>query len=478
MEKVNNYYRKGSLVFSKKQHTAIEAIGYFIDSNVSSLRSKISFHWNKIESYGDLHKDSLYNFDGKLHFNEMNAARRIFCNLVTKQLLHGADTGDNPFFTCKMFRFNNNEYEEVNTHTEGKTFRICLFTGRATKAKKTGKEETDRLTHEYLNFLLHGNKHYIPFVSDSIRISPELILRAIGRIYGHCLLFEEPMNLNFHNFIFKHLTDGDAYFEDDIRHYLEPRISKFQKVISTSFKDLDIKKFPTARINFENSRKRVFGQEPIYYYIDSEEYDAYNSHGRRAKQSNELLKVTNFNNLRFLKRNITKFILHDKFEVELNSFIAGVSDIIPIRFLRGFKQPNIYYYVQGYISTHLRSDLIIKKSLPNFFYVEDSELLLPHKSKLFNYFIMAIVSLSYIDIGYFFSIFFNRFTIMPPTAYIGRIRVVEAPIDKERNPHNRIIVNPLQLVVYVPFYNSYLEYEENVANLVGNQKKILNPIIK
>ncbi|KAH8739423.1 hypothetical protein FG386_000395 [Cryptosporidium ryanae] len=479
LEGVYPKYKIGSIKFSKKEFTAVEAIEYFINEKLSTLKLKVDFHWNDLDIPGDFHKDSLYNFDGKLDSNVMKTARRrIFCDLMTKQLLRSAETGDNPFFECRIFQVKNNAYEELRVHTEGKTFKICTFTGKATKARKMGENESNKLTKEYLSFLLKKESKNIDLSSYTTKLSPEIIIRSIGRIYGHCLLFEEPMNLNFHYFMFKHLTDGDVYFEADIKRVFEPRISKFQKIITTSYKDLDIKKYPTPRLSFENSKKRVVGDEPIYYYVDSDEYSEKLQSMSAKKQSKELLKVRNFNNLRFLKRNITKFILNDKFELELNSFIAGVSDIIPTRFLRGFKEPNLAYYVQGHINKNIRSDTLFKKMTSEYFFVEDNELLLPHKSKIFNYFITAINSLSLIDIGYFFSIFVNRFTILLPTAYIGRIKVVEAPMDNEANLTNRIIINPLQLTVYVPFYSSYSEYEKNVIRLVENQKKILNPIIK
>ncbi|KAH7646854.1 large with signal peptide [Cryptosporidium bovis] len=471
-------HKMGSITFSRKQFTAVEAIEYFINEKLSTLRLKVDFHWNDINITEDFHKDSLYNFDGKLDSNSMKVARRrIFCDLMTKQLLYAAETQENPFFECKIFQYVNNAYKEQKVHTEGKTFKICSFTGKATKAKKIGENESKKLTYEYLSFLLRGNTTSIHSLSYATKLSPEVILRAIGRIYGHCLIFEEPMNLNFHDFMFKHLIDGDAYFEADIKRFFEPRISTFQKIITTSYKDLDIKKYPTPRMNFENSKKRIIGEENIYYYVDSDEYNANSNIMGKTGRHKEFVRVKNFNNLRFLKRNITKFVLHDKFEVELNSFIAGVSDIIPKRFFRAFMQPNLSYYVQGYIGKNL-NDIAIKSAVSKFFFVEDNELLLPHKSKLFNYFITAINSLSLVDIGYFFSIFVNRFTTLLPTAYIGRIKVVEAPKNSEVNPTNRIIINPLQLTVYIPFYSSYSEYEKNVDKLVENQKKILNPIIK
>ncbi|KAJ1609932.1 signal peptide-containing protein [Cryptosporidium canis] len=453
------------------EYILFEVLRYFIENSPSELRSKTDIILNKFDFSKNLHKDSLHYYKGDINSEEMRHVRkRYLCKSFNQQIMRDVDYGSNPFFECYYFRTENGNLRRENRHIEGKTTRNCEFSPRLTQAKTM--DEKYLLLKKYIRFL-SNNQEYYTFLADSLRLLPETIIHGIGRIYGYCLLIGEPLNFYFSNFIIKYIKTGNPNNESNINNYLDGRIGKFQDMISLAFNTLNSRKFTTSIMNFESAKKKVFKGEPIYYYIDHREFGATNLDPNIKLKGSGLFEINNFNNLRFLRKNISKFIGYEKFKLEIESFVSGIYDIIPRRFLRSFFNSNLFYFSQGYISTSIKNEVLFKSLLSSYFYVESDELLLPHKRILIQWFHIALNSFTYTDIGYFFAVFTDKFSIFPPTAYVGKIRIVDLPLDEEKNPENRIIIDPLLLVVYIPNYKTYIELEKSISRIIEMNKRKL-----
>ncbi|KAH8584440.1 large with signal peptide [Cryptosporidium sp. chipmunk genotype I] len=453
-----------------KNFVAFEAIQYFMDNSPSELRSRTDFLINNFDFLRYIHKDSLFFYKGDINSAEMrNVRRRFFCQSFNRQIMRDADNDANPFFECYYFRTENGILHRESRHIEGKTVRYCEFTGMLTRTH-TNKEEY-LLHKKYLKFLINGDEYFYPFIGDRYRLGPEIIMRGIGRVYGYCLLKGEPLNFYFSNFILRYLKSGEPNNESNIKEYVDNRIRKFENMITLSFNTLDSKKFSDLTMDFKNAKKKVFNNQPIYYYIDQRRFENINGGPDLKYKHLGLFEVNNFNNLRFLRKAIANYIGFGKFSLEIENFFRGVYDIIPRRFLRSFYLSNLSHFSQGYMNTSLKSGLLFKSLITSYFYVENEDLLLPHKRNLIKWFHIALNSFAYTDIGFFFATFTNRFSIFPPTAYAGRIRIVEISLDEEKNPEKRIIIDPLLLVIYIPNYKTYMDVENGISKIIETNKK-------
>ncbi|KAL5367990.1 signal peptide-containing protein [Cryptosporidium parvum] len=461
-----------NILVINKNLVAFEGIQYFIDNSPSKIRSGTDFFINNFDFLRNIHKDSLFFYKGDINSEEMkNIRRRFFCQAFNREIMRDADHGENPFFECYYFRVENGSLYREKRHIEGKTVRYCEFTGLSTN---TSKFKEEYLLHKkYLKFLINGEEHFYPFISDRYMLSPDVIVRGIGRIYGYCMLKGEPLNFHFNNFILRYLKSGELNNETNIREYVDERIKKFDNMISLSFNTLDSKDFSELIMDFKNAKKKVFNGQPIYYYVDQRKFEQINGGKDLIYKDLGLPEVNNFSNLRFLRKLIANFIGFQKFNVEIENFSKGVYDIIPRRFLRSFYLSNLSHFTQGYMNINVKNELPVKNLLMSFFYVENEDLLLPHKRNLVKWFHIALNSLTCTDLGFFFASFTNRFSIFPPTAYAGRIRIVEIPLIEERNPEKRIIIDPLLLIVYIPKYKTFVDVEHAIFKIVEANKKKL-----
>lgn len=459
-------------LFINTNYIAFEAIRHFIENHPSEIRSRTDFILNKFDFANNIHQDSSFYYDGDINSEEMKHVRnRFFCQSFNKQIMRKIDDrGSNPFFECYYFRVKDFVIYRESRYIEGKTVRNCEFTGKLTRAKTI--EEKYTLLKSYLRFLLNDNESYFPFVSDSLRLFPETILQGIGRIYGYCLLIGEPLNFYFANFIFRYIKTGNPNNESNIVDYFDKRLNQFKEMINAGFGTLDSKKFSTIKMDFKSAKKKTF-KEPIYYHINQREFEDEKFNPSLKLKNSGLFEVNNFNNLRFLRKNISRFIGYEKFKTEIDFFVKGVYDIVPRRFLRSFFDCNMYYFTQGYIQIVIRNETLIKSIIQTYFYVEN-ELLLPHKRVLIKWFYIALNTLTFTDIGYFFATFTGRFTIFLPTAYVGRVRIVDIPLNEEKNPENRIIIDPLLMIVYIPNYKTYIEVEKSILRIIEMNKRTLN----
>lgn len=456
-----------------KNFIALEAIEFFLNKNPSELISKSDFVFRNFDLTKSFHKDSLFYYKGDINSAEMrNVRKRFFCRSFNKQLMRDADNGLNPFFECYYFRVENGSLYRESRHVEGKTIKYCEFTGSLTQAKNFKEEYS--LHRNYLKFLFNYNEFFYPIIDDKLKLVPEIIMKMIGRIYGYCLLIGEPLNFYFNNFILRHLKTGEPNNESYIKNYVDYRIEKFEAMINLSFNTLDSKKFLNKNVDFKNAKKKVFKDQPIYYYVDQREFEKFNGGTNLRFKNSNLFEVNNFNNLRFLGKMISNYIRFEKFQLEIDYFFSGIYDMIPRRFLRSFYYTNLSHFSQGYLSTYVNNEVLVKSLITSFFYVENDDTLLPHKRNLIKWFHIALNSFSYIDIGFFFATFTDHFSIFPPTAYAGRIRIVDIPLDNEKNPEKRIIIDPLLLIVYIPNYKTYMEVEKNISMIIQmNKKKLL-----
>ncbi|OII73014.1 uncharacterized protein cubi_02245 [Cryptosporidium ubiquitum] len=451
---------------------ALEAIEFFLDRSPSELISKTDFIFKNFDFVRSLYKDSLFYYKGDINSTEMRHIRkRFFCQSFNKQIMRNADNGLNPFFECYYFRVENGSVYRENRHIEGKTSRYCEFTGNSTRTKTS--RERYLLHKRYLKFLFNDSEFYYHIIGDSLRLTPEVIMKGIGRVYGYCLLIGEPLNFYFNNFILRYLKTGEPNNESNIKNYVDNRIEKFETMINLSFNTLDSKNFLNKNMDFKNAKKKVFKDQPIYYYVDQREYEKMNGKNLKSRNSN-LFEVNNFSNLRFLGKMISNFIRFEKFQLEIESFFNGVYDMIPRRFLRSFNYSNLFYFSQGYIGTNLKNEVLVKSLLTSFFYVENDDILLAHKRNVIKWFHTALNSFTYTDVGFFFATFTGKFSIFPPTAYAGKIRIVAIPLDEEKNSEKRIIIDPLLLVIYIPNYKTYIEVENGVSKIIEmNKRKLL-----
>ncbi|KAF7457759.1 HECT domain-containing family protein [Cryptosporidium felis] len=457
-------YKKFSI---GKNSIALDAINYFLENSPSKIMSESDFFLSSFDFLKNFNIDSMLYFNGDLNSPEMkNIRRRIFCRIFNDEILRNTDKEGNPLFKC--FYIQESSSIRNNKHIEGKTTKVCTFTGRATEVDEF---ESYYLLREYLKFFSGKNEIHNQLNSDSLKLAPEIIIRGIGRIFGYCLLVGEPINLFFNNFMFRHLGSGDEQSEVFVKDSFDPRIDMFRRMIAKSYLEQDSKKFSKEIMNFESAKKRVNNGEEIYYIINNEKNRKI---GLEKNNLSDAFKVRNFNNLRFLKKMIGKNITYEGIKIEVDNFVKGVFDFIPRRFLRSFSNVNLFFYVQGYLNTVVKNESVLKSLLTSYFTIENSELLMGNKRKLIRWFFIALNSLPYHEIGFFFSTFTNNFNIFLPTAYIGKIRIMDIPLEDERNPERRIIIDSLLLTIYVPNYNSYIDIEQNIWKIIeGNKKKLL-----